>query len=311
MKKCVLFIILLMFAVNVWAAEQGGGSDEASPEPSPQSMSEMANGIKTYIAENGVDLLLNIAAAVLIFIIGRWVAKLISMIVFKSMERSKVDQTLSRFVKNLLYALLLVIVVITAIGQLGIQIASFVAIIGAAGLAIGLALQGSLSNFAAGVLLILFKPFKAGDYIEAGGTAGSVQEVHIFNTVLNSPDNCRIIVPNSQITGGTIKNYTANETRRIDLVIGVSYEDDLKKARQVILDVLKADQRVLADPAPVVAVLELGDSSVNFVVRPWVNKADYWDAYFDITEQVKVALEANGLSIPFPQRDVHMIGASA
>lgn len=307
MKKIIMILLMLMLAASVWASEQAASADDAASQESPQSVSEIASSMKAYIAENGMDFLLNILAAAAVFIIGKWVAHLIARLAQRAMTKAKVDPTLGNFVKNIIYTALLIFVSIAALGQLGVKTGSFIAIVGAAGLAIGLAMQGSLSNFAAGVLLILFKPFKAGDYIEAGGTAGSVQEVHIFTTVLNSPDNCRIIVPNAQVTGGTIKNYTANETRRVDLVIGVSYEDDLKKAREVIEKVLKADERVLDDPAPVVAVLELADSSVNFVVRPWVNKADYWSAYFGITEKVKVALEDNGLTIPFPQRDVHMI----
>jgi small conductance mechanosensitive channel len=227
------------------------------------------------------------------------------------MDKAKVDPTLSKFVKNLTYSLLLVFVVIAALGRLGVQTGSFIAIIGAAGLAVGLALQGSLSNFAAGVLMIIFKPFRVGDFIEAGGAMGTVKEIQIFNTILNTPDNKRVIVPNAQVTGGNIVNYSVNGTRRVDLVVGVSYDDDLKKAGQVIESVLKADNRVLADPAYTVAVSELADSSVNFVVRPWVNGSDYWDVYFDLTEKIKVSLEENGLSIPFPQRDVHMISAPA
>ena len=176
-------------------------------------------------------------------------------------------------------------------------------------MAVGLALGGTLSNFASGVLLIIFKPFTVGDFIEAGGAMGSVKEIQIFNTILSSPDNKKVIIPNAQVTGGNIVNYSANGTRRVDLVIGVSYEDDLKKARQVIESVLKVDSRILPDPAYTVAVSELGDSSVNFVVRPWVNSDDYWAVYFDLTEKIKVTLEENGLSIPFPQRDVHLFNA--
>jgi small conductance mechanosensitive channel len=209
-------------------------------------------------------------------------------------------------VQNLCYVVLLTFVVIAALANIGLQTASFVAVLGAAGLAVGLALQGSLSNFAAGVLMLIFKPIRVGDFVEAGGAKGSVKEVGIFTTILNSPDNVRIIVPNSQIMGSSISNYTVNGTRRVDMVIGVSYEDDLKKAKKVIEDVLAADGRILADPAPVVAVSALADSSVNFVVRPWVKVADYWPTYFDLTAQIKVALEKGGLTIPFPQRDVHV-----
>ncbi len=180
------------------------------------------------------------------------------------------------------------------------------AVIGAAGLAVGLALQGSLSNFAAGVLLIIFKPFRVGDFVEVAGAKGMVQEIQIFTTVLHSPDNVRIIIPNSQVTGANIINYTANDRRRVDLVIGISYGDDIAKAKQVITSVLLSDKRVMRDPAPVVAVLGLGDSSVNIAVRPWVKADDYWPTYFDLTENIKVSLEQNGLTIPFPQRDIHI-----
>jgi len=249
---------------------------------------------------------LKIVGSVLIFVVGRWVARLITRLASKAMTRAKMDETLVRFIDSLCYLGLLTFVVIAALSNLGVQTASFVAIVGAAGLAVGLALQGSLSNFASGVLMLIFKPVRVGDYVEAGGAQGSVKEIGIFTTVLNSPDNVRIIVPNAQVTGGTIKNYTINGTRRLDLVFGVSYEDDLRKARQVIEQVLAADSRILPDPAPVVAVSALADSSVNFVVRPWVTVADYWPAHFDLTEKIKVALEENGLSIPFPQRDIHI-----
>jgi len=249
---------------------------------------------------------LKIVGSILIFLVGRWVAGLISRLASKAMMRAKMDATLVRFVESLCYLGLLAFVVIAALSNLGVQTASFVAIVGAAGLAVGLALQGSLGNFASGVLMLIFKPIRVGDFVEAGGAQGSVKEIGIFTTVLNSPDNVRIIVPNAQITGGTIKNYTVNGTRRLDLVFGVSYEDDLKKAQQVIEQVLAAEPRILAEPAPLVAVSALADSSVNFVVRPWVNVADYWPTCFDLTARIKVALEENGLTIPFPQRDVHI-----
>ena len=201
---------------------------------------------------------------------------------------------------------LLIFVLIAAMARLGVETAQFAIVLGAAGLAIGLALQGSLSNFASGFLMIIFRPFKVGDFIEAAGVKGTVIEIQLFNTIINTPDNIRAIIPNAQITGGNVLNYTTNGTRRVDLVIGVSYEDDLKKAKTIIEGVLAQDERVLQDPKPNVAVFELGDSSVNFVVRPWVKSADYWDAYFDITSKVKLALEENGISIPYPQRDVHI-----
>ncbi|MHC4287813.1 MAG: mechanosensitive ion channel family protein, partial [Planctomycetota bacterium] len=201
--------------------------------------------------------------------------------------------------------------IIAALNKLGVQTGSFIAIVGAAGLAVGLALQGSLSNFAAGVLMIIFKPIRRNDFVEVGGATGTVKEIGIFNTIIAGPDNVRIIIPNSQVTGANITNYTVNGTRRVDLVIGVSYEDDIKKAKEVMLAVLKEHPKVLDTPEPFVGVKELADSSVNYAVRPWCKAADYWDVYFDITENVKYALEANGLTIPFPQRDVHMISTPA
>jgi small conductance mechanosensitive channel len=263
-------------------------------------MEDVLVKIYEYLATYG----LNIIAAAAIFIIGRWLAKLISMFV-------KVDETLARFVSNLCNIGLMVFVVIATLNKLGVETTSLAIVVGAAGLAIGFALQGSLANFAAGVMLIIFKPFKVGDFIEAAGKKGTVKEIQIFNTILNSPDNIRVIIPNGKVTGSDIMNYTVNGTRRVDLVVGVSYDDDLKKARQVIEDVLAGDERILKEPAYTVAVSELGDSSVNFVVRPWVNAAEYWNVYFDITEKVKLALDKNGITIPYPQHDVHMISGAA
>lgn len=263
--------------------------------------------IYEYLATYG----LQIIAAAAIFIIGRWLAKVISMLVKKGLIKAKVDETLARFVSNLCNIGLLVFVVIATLDKLGVKTTSLAIVVGAAGLAIGFALQGSLSNFAAGVMLIIFKPFKVGDFVEVAGKRGTVKEIQIFNTIINSPDNIRVIIPNGQVTGGNIMNYTVNGTRRVDLVVGVSYEDDLKKARQVIEKVIESDERILKDPTPTVAVSELGDSSVNFVVRPWVNAGDYWNVYFDVTEKVKLALDKNGISIPYPQRDVHMISGAA
>jgi small conductance mechanosensitive channel len=249
---------------------------------------------------------INIVTALLILVIGRWIAKWIASLVRKALARTDMEDTLERFLCNLLYAVLMVVVVIATINQLGIQTTSLLAVLGAAGLAVGLALQGSLSNFAAGVLIVAFRPYKVGDYIEAGGVAGTVEEVQIFTTVLNSPDNKKIIVPNSQIMDSQIVNYSAKATRRVDLVAGCGYGDDLDKVRRVLTEIVAADERVLKDPPPTIAILELGDSSVNFVVRPWVNTADYWAVYFDITEQIKKRFDQEGISIPFPQRDVHV-----
>ncbi|MBN2316645.1 MAG: mechanosensitive ion channel [Sedimentisphaerales bacterium] len=251
---------------------------------------------------------LQVVAAIIIFVVGRWLAKLISKLIAKAMKRAKVDATLTNFVENLSYIAMLVFVIIAAMNKLGVDTASFAVVVGAAGLAIGFALQGSLANFAAGVMLIIFKPFKVGDFVELAGQKGTVKEIQIFNTILNSPDNVRIVVPNGQVTSSNIMNYTVNGTRRVDLVVGVSYNDDLKKAKKVIEEVLAGENRILAEPATTVAVSELADSSVNIVVRPWVKTADYWDVYFNITEGVKIALDKNGITIPYPQMDVHMKG---
>jgi small conductance mechanosensitive channel len=224
----------------------------------------------------------------------------------KVLKASPIDDILIPFLSGIVHVLTVVIVVVAAMGVLGISTASFVAVIGAAGLAVALAFQGTFSNFAAGIMLLTFRPFNVGDYVEVGGQAGTVKEVGIFSCILNTPDNVEIRVPNDQIFGATIKNYAANPTRRIDLVVGVGYDDDLGVAARTCMDTISADPRVLADPAPVVAVSELGDSSVNLVVRPWVKKEDYWDVRFDLTRALKENIEAAGCSIPYPQQDVHM-----
>jgi small conductance mechanosensitive channel len=245
-------------------------------------------------------------AAVLIFVIGLCVAKIVRAIVTHVLKGCKTDPTLIPFVGHMVYIGLLVFVTIAAIGKLGVNMTSFVAVVGAAGLAIGLALQGSLANFAAGVLLIVFKPFKVGDFVDAAGSSGTVEEIQIFTTQIVTPDNKTVIIPNGKLIGDNITNYSVKGTRRVDLVIGVSYGDDLKKVKAVIAEVLAEDDRILADPAPTVAVRELGNSSVDFVVRPWVKTADYWDVYFAVQEAVKVRFDAERISIPFPQRDVHL-----
>ena len=245
--------------------------------------------------------------ALVIFIVGRIVARIVADFVAKTMTRSSIDATLVKFGRNIIYIALMIFVILAALGKLGIETTSFAAILAAAGLAIGLSLQGTLGNFAAGVMLILFRPFRVGNYVEAGGVSGTIEEIQIFNTIMVSPDNREIIVPNSQIVGSTITNYSAKETRRVDLVFGVSYGDDLKKVRSVLEDILSQEQRILAEPQPVIAVLELADSSVNFAVRPWVKGSDYWPVKFALQEAVKLRFDAEGISIPFPQQDVHFI----
>ncbi len=246
-----------------------------------------------------------------ILVIGWMLAKLVTSMVRKGLGKGGVDPTLIGFVSNLLYMGLMALVVISALGQIGVNTTSFAAIIGAAGLAIGFALQGSLGNFAAGVMLIIFRPFKAGDFVEAGGVAGVVEDVQVFATIICTVDNKEITVPNGSITGSSIVNYSTKPTRRIDMVFGIGYDDDIKQAKQILEDVVSADPRVLADPPPTVAVSELADSSVNFVVRPWVNSGDYWPVLFDITENVKLEFDRQGVSIPFPQTDVHVHQAAA
>ena len=256
--------------------------------------------------ELGTQYGLKIVGALAIFILGRIVIGIITGVVRRLMQKSKVDETLTKFVVSLTKIALMAFVVIAALSTLGIQTGSFIAVIGAAGLAVGFALQGSLSNFAAGVMLIIFRPFKAGDYVEAGGSSGTVEEIGIFSTIMKTPDNKKIIIPNSGVTGSNIVNYSAKETRRIDLVFGIGYNDDLRKAKQILERLLQEDDRVLKDPAPVVAVSELADSSVNFIVRPWVKSSDYWAFYWDLNEKVKITFDAEGISIPYPQQDVHI-----
>jgi len=252
-----------------------------------------------------------VGGAVVVLIVGVIIARVFRGGVKKALRSRSVDETLVPFVSGFLYYLVLAVVVIAVLGLFGIQTASVVAVIGATAFAVGLALQGTLSNFAAGVMLLLFRPFRVGDYVDVGGTAGSVVAIGIFSTTLNTPDNVRIIVPNSAIYGQTIKNYASNDTRRNDMVVGISYGDDIGRAVETLQRILGGDDRVLKDPAPVIAVSELGDSSVNLVVRPWCRKEDYWNLRFDLTRKMKEELEAAGCSIPFPQRDVHMYQAKA
>ena len=249
---------------------------------------------------------LKVLAALAIFVIGRWVAKGVRKLVERIMTKSKVDTTLISFTANMAYIGLLAFIVIAALGQLGIQTTSFIAVLGAAGLAVGLALQGSLSNFAAGFLLIIFRPFKVGDLIEGAGVFGVVEAIQIFTTQFKTADNKTVIVPNAKLTDDNIVNWTVKGTRRVDMVFGIGYEDDIDKARTLMADIIAADSRILKDPAPQISVSELADSSVNFVVRPWAKVEDYWGVYFDLTEKIKKAFDANGVSIPFPQRDVHV-----
>ncbi len=252
-----------------------------------------------------------VIGAVVIFVVGRLLTTFFANLVKRLMEKSRADHTLTGFVRNLTRISLLVFTVIAALGALGVETTSLIVVIGAAGLAVGFALQSSLSNIASGIMLVVFQPFKVGNYINAGGTSGVVEEIHIFNTILRTFDNRRIIVPNSRITADNVINYSAKATRRIDLVFGIGYQDDLKLTRNVLEGIVKADERILKDPAPEIGVLELGESSVNFFVRPWVNAGDYWSVKCDLLEKVKLTFDNEGISIPFPQRDVHLYQATA
>ena len=248
---------------------------------------------------------LKVLAAIAIFVVGRWVAKFLCSVIRRMMKKSGVDETILKFVGNMAYIALMAFVVLAALSQLGIQTTSFIAVLGAAGLAIGLALQGSLSNFAAGFLMIIFRPIRVGDVIEGAGTAGKVEEIAIFTTTLVTPDNKTVIIPNSALTGDNIVNWTVKGTRRVDLVIGIGYSSQIEKASTVLEGILKGDPRVLEDPEPQIAVAELADSSVNLVVRPWVKTSDYWPVKLDLTRQIKEAFDENDVEIPFPQMVLH------
>ncbi len=254
---------------------------------------------------------IQVLGAIAVLIVGRWIAGMIRKAVARGMERAKADASLVPFISSMAYYLAITVVVIAVLNLFGIETTSLVAVLGAAGLAVGFALQGTLSNFAAGVMILVFRPFRVGDFVNAAGVAGSVQEIGIFVTVLHTPDNVKIIVPNSEIGGGIITNFSANDRRRNDLVVGISYDDDISVAVDTIQRVLKEDSRVHSDPAPVVAVSELADSSVNLVVRPWCDATDYWPLRFDLTRKLKEELERAGCSIPYPQSEVHMVAAGA
>ncbi len=243
--------------------------------------------------------------AIVIFYVGRIVVAAVSRWVEKFMHARRMDEVLVKFLTAILHWVLLLFVIIAALSKLGIDTTSMVALLGAAGLAIGLSLQGSLANLAAGVLLILFRPFTKGNFVEAGGAMGTVENISIFTTTLTTPDNKEIIVPNSAVLGNNITNFSARPTRRVDLVFGVSYGDDLRKAKQLLEEIIAADERVLSDPAPTIVVGELADSSVNFLVRPWVKSEDYWAVFWDTTEAVKLKFDDAGITIPFPQMEVH------
>jgi small conductance mechanosensitive channel len=245
-----------------------------------------------------------VASALAVFVIGRWVARFVTGMVVRASRRARVDETLLGFLRNVVYLMLLIVVCIASLGCLGVDTTSASAILAAAGFAVGMALQGLLGNIASGVMLVVFKPFKVGDYVNLGGTGGTVVEIQMFSTVLLTPDNVRVIVPNGNITSGAISNYSAENKRRIDLVVGCGYNDDLKAVRQFLENTVAAESRILTEPQPVVAVAELADSSVNFIVRPWVSSGEYWAVKYDLTERVKLGFDEFGFTIPFPSRDL-------
>jgi small conductance mechanosensitive channel len=259
------------------------------------------------LADWAVGFAPSLVGALLTLVIGLWLARMATRGTRAVMTRANVDEALKRFLGNLVYYALVALVLIAVAGKLGVETTSFVALLGAVGLAIGFALQGSLGNLAAGVMILIFRPFRIGDYVEAAGQAGTVKEIGVFATTLTTPDNRKVIVPNAAVTGSSIVNYSAFDTRRVEVVLGISYGDDIAKARAVVERVVGADARVLKDPAPAILVAELADSSVNLKVRVWVATADYWGVFFDLVEKSKLAFDAEGITIPFPQRDVHMV----
>ena len=269
-------------------------------------MNFSAEDIEHLIETYAIPWSINIALAIVIFIVGRIVVGLIVSMFTKLMGKSKYDPMLVNFLGSILKALLMLVVIVAALNQLNVDTTSLVAIVGAAGLAIGLSLQDSLKNFAAGVMLLVFKPIRAGDYVDAAGTSGAVKHIGIFTTTMNTPDNKEVIVPNGAIYGGNITNYSIQPTRRVDMVFGIGYDDDLLKAKNLLLEMIAEDERILKDPEPVVVVAELGDSSVNFAVRPWAKTEDFWGVMFDFTEKVKLRFDEAGISIPYPQMDVHV-----
>ncbi len=270
-------------------------------------MDNVADQLTVFVTTYGIKVI----GAIIILILGRIAAGIGRNVVRKVLKKSKTDPAVVSFVGSMIYFLILIFAVLAALAKFGIQTASFVAILGAAGFAIGFALQGSLANFAAGVLILVLRPFKVGDYIDGAGVGGTVKDIQLFTTVLATPDNIKIMVPNGKLFGDTIKNFSGFDTRRIDFVIGIGYTSDIQKAYDVLMSLIKEDTRILSDPPTNIAVSELADSSVNFVVRPWVKRSDYWGVKFDLTRKIKEAFDENGIEIPFPQQVVHMLSESA
>lgn len=272
-------------------------------------MNEINTDVNKYVdlaIQYGAEYGLRILGAIAIFVIGKWVAKKLSKFIRKFMDSREVDPTLSAFIASLVDILLLIVVVLAALNNLGIDTTSFIAMLGAAGLAIGLALQGTFGNIGSGVILILFRPFEVGDFVSVGGESGTVEAITLFNTTLTTPDNKVILIPNGAVTGGNITNFSKKEERRVDFVFGIGYDDDLKLAKATLQEIIDADARILKDPESFIGVGELGDSSVNFTVRVWVKASDYWGVHFDTTEKVKLTFDEKGISIPYPQMDIHL-----
>jgi small conductance mechanosensitive channel len=270
-------------------------------------MTGVADQLLAFITTYGIKII----GAIVILILGRIAAGIGRKIVKRMLEKGKTEPSIVSFVGSLTYILILVFAVLAALAKFGIQTASFVAILGAAGLAIGFALQGSLANFAAGVLILVLRPFRVDDYIMGAGEGGTVKKIQLFTTELATPDNIKVMVPNSKLFGDVIKNITAYDTRRVDLVFGIGYSSDIQKAYDVMMDIITKDARILSDPPPQIAVSELADSSVNFVVRPWVKKEDYWSVRFDLTRKIKEAFDENNIEIPFPQQTVHVLSEAS
>ncbi len=272
------------------------------PEVSVEDVNEYANMGMEMALEYGPPLVM----AILTLIIGLWIIGWVTNGVMKAFEKSGMEVTLRRFLRSLINIGLKALLLISVASMIGIETTSFIAVLGAAGLAVGLALQGSLANFAGGVLILIFRPYKVGDFIDTSGFSGTVAKIEIFNTVMTTPDNKTIIIPNGAISNGPITNFSTQETRRVDIVFGIGYDDDMKKAREILMGLIEADERILKDPEPFVRVSNLGDSAVDITTRSWVNAADYWGVYFDLIENAKLAFDENGISIPYPQTDVHL-----
>lgn len=267
---------------------------------------ENFNEISTMVYDLAIKYGLKLLMAIVVLIIGLWIIKGIIKLVRKNMEKRDVDATLRQFLGSMLSMILKILLIITVISMMGVEMTSFVAILAAAGFAIGMALSGTLQNFAGGVMLVIFKPFKVGDFIDAQGYMGTVKEIQIFNTIMKTPDNKTIIIPNGGLSTSSMTNFSTEPQRRVDFTFGIGYDDDIDKAKGLIEGLIKADDRIFKDPAPFIAVSELADSSVNFAVRVWADAANYWGIFFDLTENVKKTFDKEGISIPYPQTDVHV-----